>query len=181
MRGPEFTRRQLLVGGAAAVAGQVLGVSGCGREATYDLSATYDLCVIGSGFAGIPLALRTIEHGMTTIVIEAGRELAASFEFATSGEIAYPISGARQIVDGGTSAHWSGVVSRMWPDNFRISTGCLPPILTGSASGNDRFGFSQHSQDRVFSGIAGNFSQWHPGKAVGFVAHHQLIRPHRLE
>lgn len=113
---PSVSRRQLVVGGAATLAVQALGLggSGCGRQ------GPYDLCVIGSGFAGIPLALRTVKQGMTTAVIEAGGELAPSFEFSTSGEVDYPIAGARQIGNGGTSARWGGVVSRMWPDNFHV-------------------------------------------------------------
>jgi len=114
VRGPKISRRRLLVGGAAAVATQALGLRTSGSE------ESYDLCVIGSGFAGIPLALRTVKQGMTTVVVEAGPELAPSFEFATSGEVKYPIAGARQITDGGTSAHWTGVVSRMWPGNFHV-------------------------------------------------------------
>ena len=57
-----------------------------------------------------------------TIVIEAGHRLAASFDYSTSGDVAYPIGAARQITAGGTSAHWTGATSRMWPHNFRVLT-----------------------------------------------------------
>ena len=120
-----ISRRQLLLGGAATVGAHALGIGGCAppREAAIQRSyESYDLCVVGSGFAGIHLALRAVQHGLKTIVIEAGHALAASFDYSTSGEVSYPIGAARQIGAGGTSGHWGGATSRMWPRNFRVPT-----------------------------------------------------------
>ena len=122
----KISRRQLLAAGAASVGAQVLGLgtAGChvARGKPGWSSESYDLCIVGSGFAGIHLALRAVDHGMKTIVIEAGHRLAGSFEYSTSGDVAYPIGAARQIMAGGTSAHWTGATSRMWPHNFRVLT-----------------------------------------------------------
>ena len=49
-------------------AGTVLGGNLLGCRSTLD----YDICVIGSGFAGTCLALEAVEAGWRTVIIEAG-------------------------------------------------------------------------------------------------------------
>jgi choline dehydrogenase-like flavoprotein len=120
------TRRQVLVGGAAAAGSVFLGSSGVAKA----LSKQYDLCVIGSGFAGTFLALRAVEQGLTTLLVEAGphprrndpsgSKIAASFTAANSGPEKYAVNANRVIALGGTSNHWGGVVTRLWPDEFRM-------------------------------------------------------------
>jgi glucose dehydrogenase len=88
----------------------------------------YDVCVVGSGFAGIHLALRLVEHGMRTAVLEAGPWLrdddddggaVARFPYRTTGEIDFPVDFNRTIAVGGTSRKWNGVVTRLLPTDFR--------------------------------------------------------------
>lgn len=116
-----LTRRQLLAGGAAAA----LFAGGCRRAgpATAALRERYDVCVIGSGFAGLPIALRAAEAGLATAVLEAGGwpgdAAAHGFGFTSSGEIDYPLAASRVIAVGGTSNHWEGTVNRMRPADFR--------------------------------------------------------------
>ena len=99
------------------MASMALG-QGCNiRERT---STTYDIAIIGSGFAGLPVAFKTTEAGLSTVVIEAGKKLSSTFDYRTSGSFNYPIAAARRIELGGTSARWGGVVGRMWPYNFTI-------------------------------------------------------------
>ena len=94
-----------------------------------ELDEHYDVCVIGSGFAGIFLALQTAEAGLRTLVVEAGSERgqrafgddpARAFRFSTSGAIEYPVNYARLIAVGGASGHWTGLVNRMRPSDFRL-------------------------------------------------------------
>ncbi len=121
-----ITRRQLLVGGAVAAGTVVLG-----NRAESDATAnTYDVCVIGSGFAGTYLALRAIDSGLKTLLVEAGphprvaespgTKIRASLTATNTGEVDFSVNGTRVIALGGTSNHWGGVVTRIWPDEFRM-------------------------------------------------------------
>jgi choline dehydrogenase-like flavoprotein len=132
-----ITRRQVVLGGVAAAA--FGGLTSCRRDDPGggdaaaapgpDLDERYDVCVIGSGFAGTFLALRTAEAGLRTIVVEAGSQRgehafaddpARAFRFSTSGAIEYPVNSARLIAVGGASGHWTGFVNRMRPSDFRL-------------------------------------------------------------
>jgi choline dehydrogenase-like flavoprotein len=110
-----LTRREFLGGALAA------GVAACGRGGV-DPDAlarrTYDLCVIGSGFAGMPLALHASAQGLDTLVVEAGARLAADFSCASSG-LDYPVQTSRLIALGGASNHWEGTVSRLRPSDLK--------------------------------------------------------------
>ncbi len=88
----------------------------------------YDVGVVGSGFAGIHLALRLVEHGVRTVVLEAGPWLSdigdddgalSLFPYQTTGEIDFPVDFNRTIAVGGTSRKWNGVVTRLLPTDFR--------------------------------------------------------------
>jgi choline dehydrogenase-like flavoprotein len=111
-----ITRRRFLTSGAAAAA-----LTACGGDPGDE---PYDLCVIGSGFAGTLLAQRTAAHGLRTLVVEAGGsrpgEAADRFEFTNSGPIDYPLNSTRMIAVGGASRHWTGLVNRMRPSDFRV-------------------------------------------------------------
>ena len=70
-----ITRRDFLIGSGAVVATSAIGFSGggaggCAGERLPDES--YDLCIIGSGFAGTFLGLRALDHGLRTVIVEAG-------------------------------------------------------------------------------------------------------------
>lgn len=119
-----LNRREFLLGGGALAAAAV----GCGR---LRWAERYDLCIIGSGFAGTFLGLRAVEHGLHTIMLEAGsspqrlpdaNSLESSFRFANSGPIDYPINRTRAIGVGGASRHWGGVTTRLWPSDFRMKS-----------------------------------------------------------
>jgi len=110
-------RREFLIGSAAALAGLRCRAAPDQR---------YDLCVIGSGFAGVFLALRTAAHGLSTLVLEAGGDLAqaapgleAEFGFENRGAIPYPLERSRVIAVGGGSNHWTGSLNRLRPSDFR--------------------------------------------------------------
>jgi choline dehydrogenase-like flavoprotein len=113
-----LTRRRLLFEGAAGLSTLALGLPlrAAGR------AADFDVCVVGSGFAGIPLALRCVQHGLRVAVVEAGSRFAPSFHYRTRGEVDYPVAAARLIGLGGTSGHWGGVTTRLWPQDFQLGT-----------------------------------------------------------
>jgi choline dehydrogenase-like flavoprotein len=123
-----FNRRDFLAASALSLGG--LAIPGHGRAAnTINLAQKFDVCVIGSGFAGVPLALRTSGNKLSTLMIEVGDApgvdmLSAShtksFGVRNSGEVEYPAESLRVIGLGGTSNHWGGVTTRLWPDDFKM-------------------------------------------------------------
>lgn len=113
-----ITRRGLLIGGAAGLSSLAFGSAMTSVRRTTD----FDICIVGSGFAGIPLALRCVEQGLSVAVVEAGGALASSFKYRTSGDFDYPLGSARLIALGGTSGMWSGVTTRLRPADFKMHT-----------------------------------------------------------
>ncbi|MEM8962738.1 MAG: GMC family oxidoreductase [Acidobacteriota bacterium] len=130
----KWTRREIL----AATAGTL--VAACSgtrtRPGTPALVATrgedFDVCVIGSGFAGATVASGLAAAGVRTLLLDAGpRSTDASgnldgaterLPLANRGEIEYPITTSRSLLVGGTSHKWTGVVSRLLPADFRQRT-----------------------------------------------------------
>ena len=117
-------RRDFLKGVAATAAPALLG---CDRIAPDRFRGRiFDLCIVGSGFAGIPLALEGVRNGLQTLLVEAGphleggRSSGTTFRFRTrnSGEIAYRAEATRVIAVGGGSNHWSGTVNRLQPSDL---------------------------------------------------------------
>jgi glucose dehydrogenase len=142
-RSLRWSRRRLLARGSAALGGLLIG---CGSDERRrdggapsffdagfdqdvpDVEAEYDLIVIGSGFAGVYLGQRLIDDGYRVLILEAGGDpgqesaMASSFQFTSSGDVDYPVNQTRIIAVGGTSNHWGGVISRPWPNDFRMRT-----------------------------------------------------------
>jgi len=122
------TRRDFIRGSLGAVglvAASGLPLASCRR------SVDYDVCIVGSGFAGTTTALGTTSAGLRTVIVEAGsfpnrppdeHALAPSFTYSNSGEFEYLPAAHRQIMVGGTSNHWRGVVNRLRPDDFRMQS-----------------------------------------------------------
>ncbi len=119
-----WSRRQFLAGGARAGLGVLAGA--CGPGGPRD-RGPYDVCVIGSGFAGLTLAQRVVDGGRTAVVLEAGTRpgapdagTAEAFDFVNAGASPYPVNRSRVIALGGTSHHWTGSVNRLRPTDFRV-------------------------------------------------------------
>jgi glucose dehydrogenase len=120
-----ISRRQLLRHGAMAAAG-LLG--GPAIRRTLAAAPDYDVCIIGSGFAGTYLGLRLAAGGVRTAIVEAGAKLSPTddpggatslFPCAVRGGIGFPIDFNRTIAIGGTSRKWTGIVTRLLPSDFR--------------------------------------------------------------
>jgi glucose dehydrogenase len=104
------------------------GALACGRKPAGEPAADFDVCIIGSGFAGTFLGLRLVERGIRTVMLEAGPWLrpdanpdgaTSLFPHRSTGDYAFPIDANRTIGVGGTSRKWNGVVTRMLPTDFR--------------------------------------------------------------
>ena len=73
----------------------------------------FDVCIIGSGPAGITLAAELGARGMTVVLLEAGgtqydEDSQAMFEAEVVGPLKFPLDVGRLRYFGGTSNHWGG-------------------------------------------------------------------------
>jgi choline dehydrogenase-like flavoprotein len=73
----------------------------------------FDVCVIGTGPAGITLARKLGERGLSVGLFEGGgleftSESQALYEGRTVGQPYYPLDGSRLRYFGGSSNHWGG-------------------------------------------------------------------------
>jgi choline dehydrogenase-like flavoprotein len=83
----------------------------------------FDVCVVGSGPAGITLARKLGERGLSVGLFEGGAleftsESQALYEGTTSGQPYYPLDGARLRFFGGSSNHWGGWTRQLDPYDF---------------------------------------------------------------
>ena len=120
---PRVSRRAFLSLSALALAG-------CRSSSTPD-GFDCDVCIVGSGFAGIYLAQRLVQHGLRVFVVEAGERLEPTapadgatslFPTTSTGSYAFSIDATRTIAVGGTSRKWNGVVSRLLPSDLRVQS-----------------------------------------------------------
>ena len=119
----DWSRREFLTSTGALALGGVVGGHLLGCRPGPD----FDLCIIGSGFAGTFLGLEAARAGLATVILEAGAEDGpepqgpdGNFRFQNRGEIDYPVRAARAIGVGGTSRKWAGVLSRLWPADLEL-------------------------------------------------------------
>ena len=82
-----------------------------------------DLCIIGTGAAGISIALELISSGRKVIMLEAGgfepeARLQALYRGDSLDRPYYPLHSARLHYFGGTTGHWAGYSSPFDPIDF---------------------------------------------------------------
>jgi choline dehydrogenase-like flavoprotein len=121
----DWSRREFLTSAGTLALSGVLGGHLLGCRPGPD----FDLCIIGSGFAGTFLGLEAARAGLATVILEAGPEskrgrqshgLQGNFRFLNEGEIDYPVRASRTIGVGGTSRKWAGILSRFWPADLEL-------------------------------------------------------------
>lgn len=93
-----------------------------------DAAEPYDVCIIGSGFAGTIVGIELARAGARILLLESGhglvrwfadrrlRELAA---YEVSGDTDYPTTRTKARALGGNSNFWTGRCSRFQPSDFR--------------------------------------------------------------
>lgn len=88
----------------------------------------FDVCVIGSGPAGVTLARRLAAQGLEVALMEAGDlEWSEESQAVTEGEsvgVTYPpLDAARVRCFGGSSGHWNGLCRPFDPADFEARAG----------------------------------------------------------
>lgn len=97
------------------------------QQSVLDRSESYDVCIIGSGFAGATLGCSLAEQGVSTLMLESGRSLAHWFAdkrlrelaaYEASGDAYYPTERTKARIVGGNSNFWTGRCERFHPSDF---------------------------------------------------------------
>lgn len=98
-----------------------------GKLSALDSSDRFDVCIIGSGFAGTVLGRSLAQQGVRTLILESGtslvrwlldsrlRGLAA---YSVSGNAGYPETRTKSRIIGGNSNFWTGRCERLHPSDF---------------------------------------------------------------
>ena len=84
---------------------------------------TFDVCVVGSGPAGVTLARRLGTRGVSVGLFEAGglrfrQESQDLYKGTATGQPYFPLDGARLRFFGGSSNHWGGWTRPLDPYDF---------------------------------------------------------------
>jgi choline dehydrogenase-like flavoprotein len=95
-------------------------------------SLEYDLCIVGSGPAGITLALELADSKKRICILEAGDRKASKTDLQEffSGDnvgLPYKLTDCRSRQFGGTSAQWAGYIAMLDPADFEENPG-IPRI-----------------------------------------------------
>ena len=92
-----------------------------------DRSEPFDVCIIGSGFAGTVLGTELVQRGVRTLIVESGdsmlrwlfdsrmKNLAA---LQASGDTNYPLKHMKSRILGGNSNFWTGRCERFHPSDL---------------------------------------------------------------
>ncbi|OYX35285.1 MAG: oxidoreductase [Caulobacterales bacterium 32-69-10] len=95
------------------------------QQADADTARDADICVIGSGAAGLTAARRLLALGRSVTLLESGGldhepAVAALGAGENLGEPYYPLDHARLRFFGGTTAIWGGRIARLDPIDFEV-------------------------------------------------------------
>lgn len=97
------------------------------RADALDASQPYDVCIVGSGFAGAVLASDLVERGVRTLLLESGDSLVRWFldprvkqlaAYGVSGGANYPATRTKARALGGNSNFWTGRCERFHASDF---------------------------------------------------------------
>jgi choline dehydrogenase-like flavoprotein len=83
-----------------------------------------DICIVGSGAAGISMALEWLNTPYKVILLEGGgfeyeQPMQDLYKGKTTGQRYYPLDSARLHYFGGTTGHWAGFCSTFDPIDFK--------------------------------------------------------------
>jgi choline dehydrogenase-like flavoprotein len=135
----KLNRRSFLAGVGGVIAASTPGFNSSGtgeapsssrptgRFGDIDENTIFDVCIIGSGFAGAILGESLVRRGIKTVLLESGPDPRGNSVdprfselevFRSSGPIEYPVVSTRFRGLGGTSWLWGGFCTRLYPIDF---------------------------------------------------------------
>jgi glucose dehydrogenase len=188
-RGAKLNRRSFLAGMGSLIA--ALSIPGfnstsqidqvpdpkhpTGRFGDIDENTNFDVCIIGSGFAGSVLGNSLVKHGFKTIILESGpdprkKSIDPRFQqlevFRSSGPIDYPVASTRFRGVGGTSWLWGGNCTRLHPMDFE-KTSYTPPEASWPITYTDLQPYYEQAE-RTLRVRGGKHSEYHPPKRIDY-------------
>ena len=92
-----------------------------------DRGEAFDVCIIGSGPAGVTLGNDLAQRGIRTLIVESGPNyldgsqdprFAELDRYRSSGSLEYPVQASRLRAVGGASLLWTGNCARLKPVDF---------------------------------------------------------------
>jgi choline dehydrogenase-like flavoprotein len=135
----------------------------------------FDVCIIGSGFAGTILGTLLVESGARTVILESGKNLAnwmldsrinelASYQ--TTGNTNYPEAKTRARAFGGNSNFWTGRCDRLHPSDFEAN----PYTPDGSSWPFSYSEFEPYYEkaEKILRVRGGNLSEYSPPRRINF-------------
>ncbi len=100
-------------------------------QKNYTSSKLFDYCIIGSGPAGISLALKLAKKKKSIFLAEAGdidwsRASTECYQGETIGDDYFALDTSRLRMFGGTSGHWTGMCRTLDKEDFNYSNSKWP-------------------------------------------------------
>jgi choline dehydrogenase-like flavoprotein len=140
-----------------------------------DENTIFDVCIIGSGFAGAILGNSLVKHGIKTVILESGpdprgKSIDPRFQqldsYRSSGPIEYPVVSSRFRGVGGTSWLWGGMCPRLHPIDFEKNS-YTPAEASWPISYEDLQPYYEQAE-QALRVRAGKRSKYHPPKNGNF-------------
>jgi len=140
-----------------------------------DNGTSFDVCIVGSGFAGAVLGESLVRHGIRTVVLESGFDAGAPpldprlqplEVFRSSGPLDYPVARTRFRGVGGTSWLWGGFCARLLPADFEEGA-FTPQDCPWPIHYRDLDPYYEHAE-RSLSVSGGRESKLHPPRKSSY-------------
>ena len=146
-----------------------------GRFGDIDDHTIFDVCIIGSGFAGAILGESLVRQGIKTAILESGPDpLGKSIDprfqqleaFRSSGPIEYPVASSRFRGVGGTSWLWGGFCTRLFPIDLEKNS-YTPADASWPITYGDLEPYYDHAE-KTLRVRAGKPSEYDPPRKIDF-------------
>ena len=135
----------------------------------------FDVCIIGSGFAGAILGEALVKQGIKTVILESGTDprgksidprIQQLDVYRSSGPIDYPIASTRFRGIGGTSWLWTGTCPRLQPIDFEKNA-YTPAGASWPLRYKDLHSYYEKAEQTLRI-RGGKRSKYHPPTNVGY-------------
>jgi choline dehydrogenase-like flavoprotein len=146
-----------------------------GRFGDIDENTMFDVCIIGSGFAGAILGASLARQNIKTVILESGpdprgKSIDPRFQkldqYRSSGPLEYPVVSSRFRGVGGTSWLWGGMCPRLHPMDFEQNS-YTPRGVSWPISYKDLESYYEQAE-QALRVRGGKRSRHHPAKSSDY-------------